>query len=95
MKSSTSTVSYDEKRTFEMGSFVFGAGAIRGSALTETAPASAASPAGAAAAESAAGAFPSLLRRLALGLAAKGAGGAAAAASAVALAPKRPPEDGF
>ncbi len=93
MKSSTSTVSYDEKRTFEMGSFVFGAGAIRGSALTEAAPASAASPAGAAAAE--AGAFPSLLRRLALGLAAKGAGGAAAAASAVALAPKRPPEDGF
>ncbi len=93
MKSSTSTVSYDEKRTFEMGSFVFGAGAIRGSVLTEAAAASGASAAGAAAA--AAGAFPSLLRRLALGLAAKGAGGAAAAASAVALAPKRPPEDGF
>ncbi len=71
-----------------MGSFVFGAGVIMGSVLAEAAAASAASAAGAAAA--AAGAFPSLLRRLALGLAAKGAGGAAES-----LAPKRPPEDGF
>ena len=73
-----------------MGSLVFGAGVTRGSVLAEAAPASAASPAGAAAAEAAAGAFPSLLRRLALGLAARRAGGAAES-----LAPKRPPEDGF